>query len=76
MMVPTVPETNTAKNPTVTEIRAPNIRRLNMSRPRWSVPKGWLPQLGAIKMLVESTLIGSNGATIGAKIAQATATLR
>ena len=40
MTPPSTSEASTETTPTVIDIRVPQIRRLSMSRPNWSVPSG------------------------------------
>ena len=61
-----------ARKPTYREILDPCRMRLNMSRPRSSVPKKWV-ELGAWNVSIEIP-IGSYGATYGADKAERAST--
>src|SRR3984893_2505144 len=61
----------TAPSPSSIEMRAPWMTRLRMSRPKSSVPSGWL-RLGACRRSLDLTLMGSYGASTGARRAVAT----
>ena len=58
----------TAPNPTVTEIRAPQMIRLSMSRPLASVPNGWASDGPWSRTLASPTSYGY-GASTGAAAA-------
>src|SRR5262249_20101224 len=59
---------STAKTPASIETRAPQTTREKQSRPRSSVPNGWL-HVGAFRIWPQSVLTGSLVAIHGAKIA-------
>src|SRR5215813_3674838 len=68
--MPIKPETNTTAKAMRRETRAPQIKRLRMSRPRLSVPRIFAEPMpcGGFIMAVSSCLLGLCGANPGPKI--------
>jgi hypothetical protein len=62
----------TAATLTIRDTRAPYIRRVTVSRPRWSVPRKWPLDRGELILLYRSMSSGSEGAIQGARIATMT----
>src|SRR3990172_9093350 len=86
MLTPIMNTMATGTKPTTIETRAPQMSRLRMSRPIWSVPKGWrastylgFPQSGSrregfARPASSKVVSGSKGATRGANAAAMPAT--
>src|SRR5262252_10292960 len=67
-MTPTPVASRTDKHPTQSEMRDPYRIRLRISRPRLSVPRGWV-QLGGWRRSASATVSGSYGASTPAPAA-------
>src|SRR5688500_5722469 len=70
---PTKRASITDDTPTSSEMRVPWMTRLSMSRPSWSVPRGY-SQLGRSNVCAWSLAIGLRGASTSAKMATTSST--
>jgi hypothetical protein len=74
IIAPPIPPSRRVKKATSKEIRAPNISRVRISRPKGSVPRGWerLPpssQKGGCRRSVSEGRVGDSTVNTLAKIA-------